>query len=353
LVRIDPDNPALVPALIEVVQNPPRSLHSQPAVEAAVALRDLGPKAVAAVPALRNMLSQNNGPTLAASPRLFAAWALQTIAPDQPGVAAEINAAIHPPPSPLPDINQLVEDAEKAALTGRGSDSLGYALYQLGSAVGTLRFSGSPVPEAVIRERILPLFSRALDGSDAHQCSDAFGGLIGLGPAAAPLLPRVIAFLGTNDSSARLNALGVLGNIAPGDMATLPTLIQLLNDMDDSVRQNTCSVLTHFGPEAEAAIPGLHRCLKENSVWTQFKAALALWRIAKEPPSFPLLKTAISLDEDGYYVPLRTLEMLGGSSAHSDVTKSIIRQLAQSSNEEVRTNALALLDKIEEKKSVP
>jgi HEAT repeat protein len=123
----------------------------------------------------------------------------------------------------------------------------------------------------------------------------------------------------------------------------------LLNDVDDPVRQNACSVLTHFGPEAKAAIPGLHRCLKENDIWIQFNAALALWHIAKEPPSIPLLKTAISLDENGDYVPLRILEMLGGLSEQSAVTKSIIRQLAQHSNAEVRTNALALLEKIGEK----
>ena len=359
LVRIDPENPALVPALIEVVQNPPPSFNSQPAeeaVEAAVALKNLGPKAIAAVPALRNMLSQTNGPTLPADPRLFAAWALQKIAPDQPDLAAEINAVLHPPPGPLPDINQLLENAEKATPTGRGSESLGYALQELGGAVATLRFSGSPVPEAMIRERILPLFARALDGSDAHEFSGTFAGLSGLGRAAAPLLPRVIAFLGTNDSSARLNAICLLGNIAPGDMATLPTLIQLLNDVDDPVRQNACSVLTHFGPEAKAAIPGLHRCLKEDAIWTQFQAALALWHIAKEPPSFPLLKTAISLDENGDYVPLRILEILGELSpqfAQSEGAKSMIRQLAQSSNAEVRTNALALLDKIGEKRSIP
>jgi beta-lactamase regulating signal transducer with metallopeptidase domain/HEAT repeat protein len=360
LVRIDPDNPALVPALIEVVQNPPPSFNSQPveeAVQAAVALKDLGPRAKEAVPALRQMLAQTNGPAIPSEAtfdaRIFAALALQKIAPDQPALVAEINAALHPPPGPLPDINQLLDDAEKANPNGRGSESLGYALYKLGGAVGTLRFGGSPVPDAMIRERILPLFARALDGSDAHEFGDVFGGMIGLGRAAAPLLPRVIAFLGTNDSSARLNGICLLGNIAPGDMATLPILVQLLNDVDDPVRQNACSVLTHFGPEAKAAIPGLHRCLKENNIWIQFHAALALWHIAKEPPSIPLLKTAISLDENGDYVPLRTLEMLGGLSAQTAETKSMIRQLAEHSNAEVRTNALALLEKIGERKSAP
>jgi beta-lactamase regulating signal transducer with metallopeptidase domain/HEAT repeat protein len=353
LVEIDPDNPALVPALIEIVQNPPPRSSCQPAVEAAVALKNLGPRAKAAVPALRQMLAQPNGPAnpgeVSFDARIFAALALQKIAPDQPELVAEINAALHPPPGPLPDINQLLDDAEKADPNGRSSESLGYALNKLGGAVGTLRFGGSPVPEAMIRERILPLFARALDGSDAHEFGDVFGGMIGLDRAAVPLLPRVIAFLGTNDSSARLNGICLLGNIAPGDMATLPTLVQLLNDVDDPVRQNACSVLTHFGPEAKAAIPGLHRCLKENDIWIQFNAALALWHIAKEPPSIPLLKTAISLDENGDYVPLRILEMLGGLSEQSAVTKSIIRQLAQHSNAEVRTNALALLEKIGEK----
>ena len=352
LAEIDPENPDLVSALIEIVQNPPPSHNSQPAVEAAVALMKLGPKAVAAVPALRNMLSQTNGPTLPADPRLFAAWALQKIAPDQPDLAAEINAVLHPPPGPLPDINQLLADAE-ATGTARGPESLGMALQQLGGAVATLRFRGSPVPDTLIRERILPLFERALESSDNRELSSVFGGLSGLGRAGAPLLPKVIAFLDTNDSSARLNACVALSNIAPGDITTLPTLIRLLDDVADPIKQNACAELSYFGPEAMAAIPALHRCLKENVLYVQFNATLALWRIAKEPPSIPFLHTAVSQDENGDYVPLRALEMLGGLSAQTGQTKSLIRQIAQSSSAEVRTNALALLAKIGDQKTSP
>jgi HEAT repeat protein len=252
----------------------------------------------------------------------------------------------------LPDINQLLADAE-ATGTARGPESLGMALQQLGQAVATLRFRGSPVPDTLIQERILPLFERALESSDNRELSSVFGGLSGLGRAGAPLLPKVIAFLDTNDSSARLNACVALSNIAPGDITTLPTLIRLLDDVADPIKQNACAELSYFGPEAMAAIPALHRCLKENALYVQFNATLALWRIAKEPPSIPFLQTAVSNDESGDYVPLRALEMLGGLSAQTGQSKSLIRQIAQSSRAEVRTNALALLAKIGDEKTSP
>jgi HEAT repeat protein len=145
-----------------------------------------------------------------------------------------------------------------------------------------------------------------------------------------------------------MNAISALSDIAPADTRTLPTLIHLLDDLDDLIEQSACIALSHFGPEAQAAVPGLHRCLKTDAIGVQFSATLALWRIAKEPPSIAILKTAIGQDDNGYFVPLRTLEMLGGLSAQTDETKSIIRQLSQSSTAEVRTNALALLQKIGE-----
>ncbi len=136
-------------------------------------------------------------------------------------------------------------------------------------------------------------------------------------------------------------------------MTTLPVLIRLLDAVNDSVKQSACAVLSHFGSEAQAAIPGLHRCLKEKAFYIRFNATVALWRIAKEPPSIPFLKSAISHDDNGDYIPSRTLEMLGGLNAQTDETKSILHQLAQSPSPEVRTNALALLKKIGEKQSAP
>jgi HEAT repeat protein len=159
-------------------------------------------------------------------------------------------------------------------------------------------------------------------------------------------LPKVIAISERIDSGARINGIGSLSEIAPGDMTTLPVFIRLLDDVNDGMKQTACAGLTHFGPEAKAAIPGLHRCLKENAFYVQFNATVAMWRIAHEAPSIALLKTAMSQDENGDYIPLRTLELLGGLSVQTDETRSIVRQLAKASNAEVRTNALALLEKI-------
>jgi beta-lactamase regulating signal transducer with metallopeptidase domain/HEAT repeat protein len=344
LVEIDPENPTLVPALIEEASNPTRNNDSH--VEAAVALMKLGPPAKAAVPGLLQMLKQTNNSVIATDSRVFGAWALQRTASGESNLTAEISGVLQPPPEPLPDIDQLIEDSKKAAIAGDKGRSLGVALEKLGMAVSDMQFRGLPVPENEIRERILPLFEKALDVSNPHDLRNAFCGLIALHRAGAPLLPRVIAFLATNDSIARNNACIALTSIAPGDMTTLPTLIRLLDDVRDGVKQNAAAGLVHFGSEARGAIPSLRRCLKENSLYVQFNAALALWHIAKEPPSVALLKRAISEDDGGDFVPLRTLEMLRGMTAQTDKTKEIIRHLAKSYNPEVRTNALALFARL-------
>jgi HEAT repeat protein len=146
-------------------------------------------------------------------------------------------------------------------------------------------------------------------------------------------------------------------HIAPGDPTTLPIFLRLVNDTNAplQVRGSVCEALAYFGPEAAAAVPGLHKLLGSHEIGIRFETTFDLWRIAKEPPSVKILQEAISMDadDDGHYFSFRTLEMLGGLNAQTDETKSIIRQLAQSSSAEVRTNALALLEKIGEKKSAP
>jgi len=417
LAKIDPDNAALVPALIKV-------LDSSGNQSAAEVLTQLGPRAKAAVPALRAALDRakaqtaasNLGPTFA----MPFAEALQALAPDQPDVLAEANAILHPPPPSVSDIEELIAKVEKAQTAAdevkdttsqRGfqisrmdDNDYDMALMFLNGGIKKAQDAGSPVPDTLIKERILPLLQKALQSSNvevlrdacnlrsvlgpvAAQVSDPLikervvpllmqkldlsetvrvlqatcGTLSTLGSNASPALPKLMALLAKEGPSEyrqneRLYELMAIIGIAPGDPATLPSLIHGLDDA--YLRGEAIHGLLNFGPAAAAAVPGLHKCLQSSDAdmpGMKFSAAHALWRIAKEPPSVALLKAVFRQfpdDIDQYFAPA-TLEMLGGLNAQTDETKSIIRQLAQTSSGGVRTNALALLEKIGEKKSAP
>ncbi len=184
----------------------------------------------------------------------------------------------------------------------------------------------------MIKERVVPLLMQKLDLSETVRVLQATcGTLTTLGSNASPALPKLTALLSKEDPSEyrqneRMCEMVAIIGIAPGDPATLPSLIHGLDDAH--LRGEAIYGLGKFGPEAAAAVPGLHKCLQSSDILgMKFNAALALWRIAKEPPSPALLKAVISQypnDNDRYFA-IPSLEMLGGLSAQTDETKSIIR----------------------------
>jgi beta-lactamase regulating signal transducer with metallopeptidase domain len=361
LVQIDPDNPKLVPAVLDALQklSGPRTPgqssrnHSVLIFRATGILGKLGPRAAAAIPVLREMLQNTNNDPDTYEYRYGAARALQAIAADQPEIVAEANAVLQR--EPVFDIAGLTAAVEKA----RGTAGYFDAFQKLRDSVRYSEEHGLPLSDVLLKERILPLYSEALDSGNQRIVESVISGLWDIGSNAAPLLPKVIKIAQQDDpfrESFEVE-IGAMTHIAPGDPTTLPIFLRLVNDTNAplQVRGSVCEALAYFGPEAAAAVPGLHKLLGSHEIGIRFETTFDLWRIAKEPPSVKILQEAISMDadDDGHYFSFRTLEMLGGLNAQTDETKSIIRQLAQSSSAEVRTNALALLEKIGEKKSAP
>ena len=257
---------------------------------------------------------------------------------------------------PPVDISTLVTAVEKA----RGSDGYADAVYQL-KHIDNAANEGTPVSPPILKEHILPLYSEALDSGNQKAINYAISGLWRLGPIAAPLLPKVIKLAEQDDPHSLHfpDKIHAMAYIAPGDPVTLPILLRLFADTNATMiaLYNGSKALSHFGPEASAAVPGLHRFIEhvgqlklEAEVKTDlaFSATFALWRIAKEPPSIALLQAAYNkiADNDVDVTPMRVLELLGGLPNQTAETKSILHQLAQSSNPEVQTNAVALLKKI-------
>lgn len=337
VAEIAPANPELVPLLIEGLKRGPHSNSgSELQVDAARALGKLGFRAKAAIPALESGLKDENS-------KFWAASALQKIAADQPDVLAEANAALKWEPQPHPPIPELI-----AAVANAHPGEKGMPLQNLGQALDADQYQGHPASEEIIRGQIVPLVTAILDSGNGRDIGSAAWILNRIGDDAKQFAPRMIQILEQGDSDARIGLLGAVEKIAPGDPRTLPILIKLTEDSNDSVRNNACAVLSKFGPEAKAAVPALHRCLDDPADLrmsvVRFNATLALWRIAHEPPRIDILRQSLR-DRDGPFLPLGILEMLRGLDRQTPETVSILRELAQYWDPEVRTNAEALLEK--------
>ncbi len=345
LVQIEPDNPALVPLFIEMLKtstSDSRYASGQSGINAVQALHRLGPRAKAAIPILREALAD---PGL----KIYAAYALRRVAPDRPELLAEANSILKVTETAVPDINDLVEQAEKATVANRHR-----AFSKLHHGLETAKRQGVAVSEDMIQNRIVPLVKQLVDGGDPKDVRSVVWVLGDIGDSAKPFIPALIQFLENNDLVERGNAVGVLSRIGRGDPRTLPVLIRLLNDWHQGLRGNACNSLAEFGPEAKDAIPALHQRLNQREPhWVRFNATLALWRIARESPSLSVLQEALQGDSGGDWVPLRSLEMLSGLSRQTDQSVALLRDLAQNWNPEVRTNAQALLGKLGEKAQIP
>jgi hypothetical protein len=309
-------------------------------------LPGLGPRAAAAIPVLREMLQNTNGLSAKGEYRYYAAGTLLQIATNQPEIIAEANQVEQSRPGD--DIPALVSATEKA----RGTAGYFDAFKKLRRSVGNVYDHDAPLSGTLFQERILPLDSETLDSGNQKLVDEAILGLWSFGSNAAPLLPKLIKIAELDDPSRFGDALRVMIQIAPEDPATLPLLFRVLNATNTrrDFPFQVCEALNHFGPEAAAAVPGLHKYLGNHDIWMRFQATFALWRIAKEPPSIAILQEALKANPDtntdNDSTSLRVLEMLGGMTTQTDLTKSILHQLAKSTTAEVQTNALALLEKL-------
>jgi HEAT repeat protein len=100
----------------------------------------------------------------------------------------------------------------------------------------------------------------------------------GLGPAAAPAVPALIALLRADDPELRQEAVRALGRIGPGAAPAVPALIELLEGPDDRL---AAEALGQIGPAAAAAGPALLRMLRDSHFIDRL-AAVALIRIDRE-----------------------------------------------------------------------
>lgn len=223
---------------------------------AILALGDIGPGAEAAVPALRNVLNDED-----LDVRLKTAKALWQIS--------------RQPDDAIPVFTAILEN---------GADG------QRCDAADRLKEMGPWAAQAV------PALVNAVknDSYEYARCNAAEA-LGEIGPQAAPAIPALATALEENESDyVAARAVEALGKI--GDPKAIAVLIAGLENEDSYVRMHAVWALETFGPKAKAAIPTLVRALKNDEANGCFVAA-ALGAIDAEGISTPVLIDALGNED--------------------------------------------------------
>jgi HEAT repeat protein len=288
---------AAVPALVEALND------DAACYWACVILRDIGPDAKGACPALVEKLKDPRPDirreallTLAAigstdcieklvpllkdefsrTPATFALGALGQIPPDAESIVrANVNgddkllgtvslwalARVHPKDMKLKReaITQLV---------ARLSDKDPFVRAAAARALASL----PPSPEIAI-----PIFEKALADGDETTTSYMLDALARMGPKAVPRLINALQY-----KSVRPQVAFILGQIGPPAAPATEALAKLVNGEDPNASIEAAHALAKIGPGAKAAVPALIEALSDAEGKPMHAAAYALGRIGPD-----------------------------------------------------------------------
>ncbi len=296
---------------------------------AAIALRDIGPPASQAVPALMEALRFQNG---------AAGDALARIAPDSEPVAKLLAGSFEDAAGPefarrqwrsqlafaLGEMKTNRLEIEKALVAAYRSpedqlpppQNIGYALESLrpqtaeGRAIVRAAIAASrkewqgrwSLPQGGVEE----LIERVTSPTNQRGANDACNTLSAIAirgdTNAAKAVPALIEYVRNPANQYRQSAINALGNISLAASNAVPCLMSCLDDDDHGVQGNSIYALGRIGPPARRAVPAIRALLTDEP--NRFLAANALWRI------------------DSEYVPLALsvfIEMLNQRSLRGDI----------------------------------
>ncbi|MEW2084497.1 PBS lyase [Streptomyces sp. NPDC005283] len=196
---------------------------------------------------------------------------------------------------------------------------LGYALDHLGAAAAPLapvlrRRLGEMELDDRLHDRAGPLLYgltalraadavpevlRLLRGAPEYRkewlTESVLRALTAFGPAAGEAVPDLRAMLGCGGCSAPLAArtAGALWAIEGDAGAVLPVLRAALSEADSAARRSAATVLGTLGAAGAEAAPALGELLGAAEPWTRVDAAIALWRVTRNPERpWPVLLAA-------------------------------------------------------------
>jgi len=288
--------PRAVPGLIQALEN------DNMAYWACLVLREIGPPAKDAVPALAEKL-QDPRPEVRREAILALAAMEEAASQTAPQIAAALNdeftsqAATYA----LGRIGRIPPGIEPTIRANINSDDkvLGVAsLWTLARVHPENKHLHRAVAERLIRrlkdkdllvqaaavralaslppapEIIVPLLEEALQDADEATVRNALDALVALGPSA---VPRLIDAL--KHEKLRGEVVYILGQIGPGAAAATPALTKLIADKDEQVALEAAVALAKIGSNAKGAVPALIETLQEPGTKDPHAIAYALGSI--------------------------------------------------------------------------
>ena len=304
-----------VPFLIEALKN------EKAAYWACLVLRDLGPKAKAAVPALIERLADprpeiRREAILAlaamaeaaapAAPQLVkalddkpvhaaAVFALGSIGAAPAGAEAKIRATLNDP-----DHTAGVAGTWALAKLHKGEKE--YVVWAAEALVFYLKDPDARCRTAAARaladlkpgpDISLPIFEKTFQGADEKVVEGALDAVAALGAQAVPNLIKAL-----KHERLRPRIVSVLGQIGPAAAPAAEALAGLLDDKNPLTQKEVAMALAKIGPAAKAAVPALAKAVEQEGA-VGYGAAFALGKIGPEAAAAEavLLKTLESKDE--------------------------------------------------------
>jgi len=252
-----PEAREVVPALTPLLE----SGDARVARTAAKALRDIGPDAAPAIPAMRKLLA---GGELDALVRNAICEALGAVGPAARRALPELLAQLRDPRFMPASIDYRDEvwrpcfDAISAlALIGDRSQTVL-------SGLRSLLSSKNPMVQL-----------------------EALGALVRLAPDSPEVLVDLLNWLDGSlvNGDGRVEVILAIGRLNVDRQGAVPPLIGALQDRDAEVRKAAAWALGQIGPEAEAALPALHEALGEWRNSFHDPAGNADWLVYDDPVS--------------------------------------------------------------------
>ena len=220
LGAIGPEAAAALPALIQVLDQQDATLQEV----ALTALARLGPKAGAALPWIEKGLRSQE---LAVRKASLEAWA-----------AIKKDKAV-------PELLVALRDPDAAVRR--------QALHALGGI--------TPLPEP---KATVPALIAALQDADAEVRESAANVFLRAGPSTTAALPDLIVVLEGQNSALHGPVVRSLRTMGPAAKAAVPAMTRLLNGADRQFRMDVLTTLAAVGPEAQSAVPDLLRLLQSD-----------------------------------------------------------------------------------------
>ena len=141
----------------------------------------------------------------------------------------------------------------------------------------------------------IPALTKALkDGSAAIRLTAAEA-LIWLGADAEAILPVLTKSAKAQQAEEKLFAVRLLGELGPEAAPAVITLQEEFSTGDAFTKARIAEALGRVGPEAKNAMPGLAEKVKDDPNGPLFRvpAALALWRVTRDPLAVEMLRASL------------------------------------------------------------